>query len=84
MDSDKRPTMRDRKPFRFLSQPLSEHLKKMDETQSISCSILKYMKVPAPRYGDYIVVIMEIWFRSGFLCLVCSNGFALLSGLCFL
>ena len=50
LDGDKRPTMRDGKPFRFVSQPSKEHLKKMKENRSISCTIMKYVKVPVPGY----------------------------------
>ena len=56
MDGDKRPTRRNGKPFQFVSQPSAEHLKKMEKTRSISCSILKYVKVPAPRYGVIITI----------------------------
>ena len=41
LDGDKRPTMRKGKPFRFVSQPSREHLKKMEENRSISCTIMK-------------------------------------------
>ena len=34
----------------------TEHLKKMEETRSISCSILKYVKVLAPGYGVVITI----------------------------
>ena len=56
LDGDKRPTMRDGKPFKFISQPSKEHLKKMEENRSISCTIMKYMKVPVPGYGVVITI----------------------------
>ena len=56
LDGDKRPSMRDGKPFRFVSQPSREHLKKMEENRSISCTIMKYVKVPVPRYGVVITI----------------------------
>ena len=56
LDSDKRPSRRDGKPFQFESQPSTEHLKKMKETWSISCSILKYVKVPVPGYRVVITI----------------------------
>ena len=56
LDGDKRPTMWDDKPFRVVSQPLREHLKKMEENQSISCTIMKYVKVPVPGYGVFITI----------------------------
>ena len=56
MDSDKRPTRRDGKPFWFVSHPSTKHLKKMEETWSISCSILKYVKVPTSGYGVVITI----------------------------
>ena len=31
LDGDKHPTMRDGKPFRYVSQPSREHLKKMEK-----------------------------------------------------
>ena len=56
LDGNKHPTRRDGKPFWFVSQPSTKHLKKMEETRSISCSILKYVKVPAPEYGVVITI----------------------------
>ena len=56
LDGDKRPTRRDGKPFQFVSQPSTKHLKKMEETWSISCSIMKYVKVPEPEYGVVITI----------------------------
>ena len=56
LDGDKRPTMRDGKPFRFVSQPSREHLKKMEENRSISCTIMNYVKVPVPEYGVVITI----------------------------
>ena len=56
LNGDKRPTMRDGKPFRFVSQPSREHLKKMEENRSISCTIMKYMKAPVPGYGVVITI----------------------------
>ena len=56
LDGDKRPLRQDGKPFWFVSQPSTKHLKKMEETRSISCSILKCVKVPAPRYGVIITI----------------------------
>ena len=56
LEGNKHPTRQDGKPFRFVPQPSTEHLKKMEETRSISCSILKYVKVPTPRYGVVITI----------------------------
>ena len=56
LDGDKHPTMQDVKPFRFVSHPSREHLKKMEENQSISCTIMKYMKVPVSGYGVVITI----------------------------
>ena len=56
LDGHKRPTRWDGKPFWFVPQPSTKHLKKMEETQSISCSILKYVKVPVLGYGVVITI----------------------------
>ena len=56
LDGDKRPTMRDGKPFRFVSQPSREHLKKIEENRSISCTIMKYVKVLVPGYRVVITI----------------------------
>ena len=56
LNGDNRPSRQDGKPFQFVSQPSTEHLKKMEETWSISCSILKYVKVPASGYGVVITI----------------------------
>ena len=56
LDGNKRATRRDGKPFQFVLQPSTKHLKKMEENWIISCSILKYMKVPAPKYGMVITI----------------------------
>ena len=51
LGGDKRPTLRDGRPIRFVSRPLPDHLVKMEDSRCISCSIMKYMKVPSPGYG---------------------------------
>ena len=51
MDGDKRPTLRDGRPIQSVSHLLPNHLKKMDDNRSISCTIMKYVKVPSPGYG---------------------------------
>ena len=56
LGGNKRSTRRDEKPFWFVSQPSTKHFKKMEETESISCSILKYVKVPTPEYGVVITI----------------------------
>ena len=56
LDGDKRPSRWNGKPFQFVSQPSTEHLKKMEETRSTSCFILKYVKVPTPGYGVVITI----------------------------
>ena len=56
LDGDKCPTMQDGKPFRFVSQKSREHLKKMEENRSISCTIMKYIKVLFPQYGVVITI----------------------------
>ena len=56
LDGDKPPSRQYEKPFRFVSQPSTKHLKKIEDTRSISCSILKYVKVQAPGYGVVITI----------------------------
>ena len=51
LDGDKRPTIRDGRPIRFVSRSSPDHLKKMESSRSISCSIMKFVKVPSPSYG---------------------------------
>ena len=41
--------------FGLFSQLSNEHLK-MEDNQSISCTILKYVKVPVPGYGVVITI----------------------------
>ena len=60
LDGDKRPTRKDGKPFWFVPQPSTEHLKKMEETRNISCSILKYVKVLAHEYGVVITMCTPV------------------------
>ena len=55
-NGDKRPSTRDRKPFRFVAQPSSKHLKKMEDNRSIDYKILKYVKVPSPGYGMVLTI----------------------------
>ena len=55
-DGDKRPSMQDGRPFRFIPKLSNEHLKKMEDNQSISCTILKFVKVPVPGYGVVITI----------------------------
>ena len=50
------PSMQDGNPFLFVFQPSNEQLKKMEENQSISCTILKYVKVSVPGYGVVITI----------------------------
>ena len=57
-DGDKHPSTRDGKPFQFVAQPSSEHLKKMEDNRSIDCKILKYVKVPTPGYGVVLTICM--------------------------
>ena len=51
LDGDKRPTIWDGRPIRFVSRSSPDHLKKMESSRSISCSIMKFVKVPSPGYG---------------------------------
>ena len=51
LDGDKRPTIRDGRPIRFVSRSSPDHLKKMESSRSISCSIMKFVKVPSLGYG---------------------------------
>ena len=55
-DGDKHPSTRDGKPFRFVVQPSSEHLKKMEDNGSIDCKILKYVKIPTLGYGMVLTI----------------------------
>ena len=55
-DGDKRPSTRDGKPFRFVAQASSKHLKKMEDNRGIDCKILKYVKVPTPRYEVVLTI----------------------------
>jgi hypothetical protein len=48
---DIRPTLRERKPFRFVSEPSSEHMTKMVRSREIPCTSVKILKVPPPGYG---------------------------------
>ena len=51
LDGDKRPTIQDGRPILFVSRSSPDHLKKMESSQSISCSIMKFVKVPSRGYG---------------------------------
>ena len=55
-DGDKYLSMLDGKPFRFVSKPSNEHLKKMEDNPSISCTILKFVKVSVLGYGVVITI----------------------------
>ena len=55
-DGNKRPTLRDGKPIRFVPQPSAEHLKKIEDHRSISCTIMKYVKVPTLGYGVVLTI----------------------------
>ena len=48
---DYRPTSRDNKPFRYVSEPSPEHFSKLDKSKHIECTIVKFVKVAAPGYG---------------------------------
>ena len=56
-DGDKHPSIRNGKVFRYVPHPSTNHLKKMEEHMKLDCTILKYMKVPSPRYGAVLTVI---------------------------
>ena len=51
LEGDKHPTLRDGRLIQFVLHPSPDHLKKMEGSRSISCSIMKYVKVPSPGYG---------------------------------
>ena len=55
-DGNKCPSTQDGKPFRFVAQPSSDHLKKMEDNRSIDCKVLKYVKVPNPGYGVVLTI----------------------------
>jgi hypothetical protein len=48
---DVRPTSCDGRSFRYVPEPSPEHYAKMEKAKSIECTVLRYVKVPAPRYG---------------------------------
>jgi hypothetical protein len=48
---DSRPTMRDNKAFRFVADPSPDHFSKMAKSIDIDCTVVKFLKVPAPGYG---------------------------------
>ena len=54
---DKRPTMHNGKMFRFVPHPSAEHFKKMDATRELDCTLLKYVRVPAPGYGIVLTIL---------------------------
>ena len=64
-DGDKRPSIRDGKVFQFVPHPSTDHLKKMEEHMRLYCTILKYVKVPSPRYGAVLtIIILGHWIRK--------------------
>ena len=50
LDGKKCPTMRDNRTFCFVSQPSTKHLKRIMDSRSLNCNMLKYIKVLSPRY----------------------------------
>ena len=55
LDGDKRPTVRDGRPIRFVLRSSSDHLKKMETHRSMNYTIMKYVKVSGLGYGvDYL------------------------------
>ena len=48
--------MQDGRPIRFVSRPSSNHLKKMETHRSMSCTIMKYVKVPSLGYGVVLTI----------------------------
>jgi hypothetical protein len=55
---DIHPTIREGKSFCFVPQPSPEHFARMDRAKTIECTIVKYLKVPPPRYGIVYTVHM--------------------------
>ena len=53
---NKCPTLRDGKRIWFVPRPSTEHLKKMEDHRSISCTIMKYVKVPTLGYGVVLTI----------------------------
>jgi hypothetical protein len=45
------PTMRENKAFWFVADPSLEHLSKMAKSLDSDCTVVKFLKVPAPSYG---------------------------------
>ena len=82
-DGDKRRSTRDGKPFRVVAQPLSEHLKKMEDNRSIDCKILKYVKVPTTRCGLVLTICMPNSLNHKSLYEVCISDYPLCSYLDF-
>ena len=79
-DGDKRPSIHNGKVFRFVPHPSTDHLKKMEEHGKLNCTILKYVKVPSPRYRGVLTVITlgsldkkELYEVSNFLACTCKN-----------
>ena len=58
------PSTCDGKPFQFVAQPSSEHLKKMEDNRGIDYKILKYVKVPSLGYR----VVLTIYTPNSLHC----------------
>jgi hypothetical protein len=48
---DYRPIVRKNKAFRFVADPSPKHFLKMARSIEIECTVVKFLKVPAPGYG---------------------------------
>ena len=62
LDGDKRPTIRDGRPIQFVFRSSPDHLKKMESSRSISCSIMNFVRFLAWAMELYSLTdAMDLW-----------------------